>query len=407
MLMKARPMSTPEEIQAKYSLISLFLKGQLRRLWLAAEAAVIGRGGITLVSSATGLSKATISAGLRELRGRKPVTPRGAAAKRGPKFIEDKNPLVEADLKLLLEDETAGNPMNGKKWQRSSVRKLSARLKELGHHVERCTVARLLKKLGYSMRANKKRRSGPQSPERDEQFRYIASQKATFTSLGLPVISVDTKKKELIGNFRNNGKNWSKEPCEVNEHDFTSTAEYRAIPFGIYDILRNEGFVIVGISNDTPEFAVNAIERWWRDVGRPAYPEAKELLILADCGGTNGNRCRAWKLNVQEKLCDGFGLKVTVCHYPPGCSKWNPVERRLFSEISKNWAGIPLRTLTIMIGYIRGTTTTMGLKVEAHLDEGFYKKHQKVSLEEVGRLSMETHKVCSDWNYTMLSRKTT
>jgi Rhodopirellula transposase DDE domain len=200
---------------------------------------------------------------------------------------------------------------------------------------------------------------------------------------------------------RNSGKAWCKEPCEVNEHDFTSTAEYRAVPFGIYDILRNEGFVVVGISNDTPEFAVNAIARWWQEAGRSAYPGAKELLILADCGGTNGNRCRAWKWHLQEKLCDRFGITVTVCHYPPGCSKWNPIEHRLWSQISMNWAGRPLRTLGIMLGYIRGTTTTTGLTVEAVLDEGMYSKGQKVSWKDVDALNLTPHDVCPEWNYTI------
>jgi Rhodopirellula transposase DDE domain len=404
-VIKALPMSTPDEIRAKYGLISPFLERNFRRLWLAAEAAAIGRGGITLVASATGHSEAMISAGLRELRGLEPVTRRKPAAKPGRKLIEEKDPLIEADLKKLLEDETAGSPMDGKKWQRSSLRKLSKMLKELGHQVERCTVARLLKKLGYSMRANKKRRSGSQSPERDEQFRYIASQRAAYISLGLPVISVDTKKKELIGNFRNNGRAWCREPYEVNEHDFTSTAECRAIPFGIYDVGRNEGFVVVGISNDTPEFAVNAIGRWWREVGKSEYPESSEILILADCGGTNGYRCRSWKLNVQERLCDGLGRTVTVCHYPPGCSKWNPVEHRLFSQVSINWAGKPLRTLEVMLGYMRGTTTATGLSVQAHLDEEFYRKGQKVGWAEADQLRLEHHDICPDWNYTLRPRK--
>jgi hypothetical protein len=394
-------MSTLEEIQSKYGLISRFLKGNLRRLWAAAEAAIIGRGGIILVAAATGLSKPTISAGLRQPRSSPPASSRRPRAKRGRKLIENRDPLIEADLAKILGDEIAGSPMTEQKWQRSSVRKLSKRLREMGHQIGHCTVARLLKKMGFSMRANQKRRSGPKSPERDEQFRYIASQRETFRALGLPIISVDTKKKELIGNFRNGGKAWCKEPCEVNEHDFTSTAEYRAVPFGVYDTLRNEGFVVVGISNDTPEFAVNAIGRWWQEAGCAVYPEAKELLILADCGGTNGNRCRAWKWHLQERLCDGLGLTVTACHYPPGCSKWNPIEHRLWSQISMNWAGRPLRTLRIMLGYIRGTTTTMGLTVKAVLDEGIYTKGQKVSWKDVDGLNLMPHEVCPEWNYTI------
>jgi transposase len=319
----------------------------------------------------------------------------------GRKLTEDVSPGIIADLERLLEDEVAGDPMTKTVWVRSSTKTLRNRLRDLGYQVSHKVVWRLLRKLKFSLRYNKKRRAGAQSPERDEQFKHIASQKRVFSDAGLPIISVDTKKKELIGEFRNNGRAWCKEPHEVNDHDFTSMAECRAVPFGIYDLTRNRGYVSVGISNDTPEFAVNAIARWWEQEGRLAYPHAGKLLILADCGGTNGYRFRAWKLNLQVKLCDAFGLTVTVCHYPPGCSKWNPVERRLFSEISKNWAGRPLRTLSIMLGYIRGTTTTTGLKVEAYLDENVYRKGQKVSREDMARLSLAPHTICRTWNYTL------
>jgi hypothetical protein len=278
-------------------------------------------------------------------------------------------------------------------------------LKTLGHQVSHSTVHRLLKKMGFSLKFNKKRRVGSQSPERDEQFRYIAAQKAAFHEAGKPVISVDTKKKELIGPFRNRGRIWCREPPEVNDHDFTSLAECRAVPFGIYDLARNEGHVTVGISNDTSEFAVAAIAHWWERVGRFIYPRADELLILADCGGTNGCRARAWKLNIEAKLCDVFGIRVTVCHYPPGCSKWNPVERRLFSQISMNWEGKPLRSLNVMLGYIRGTTTTTGLKVEAYLDETTYRKAPKIGVEEVNRLNLTHHVTNSTWNYTLSPRQ--
>src|SRR5262249_40127807 len=220
-----------------------------------------------------------------------------------------------------------------------------------------------------------------------------------FAAAGLTVSSVDTKKKELIGNFRNHGRAWCREPDEVNEHDFTSTAECRAVPFGIYDLGRNRGHVRVGISNDTPEFAVTAIAAWWRAEGRAAYPGASELLVLADCEGANGHRHRAWKVHLQETLCDGLGLTGTVFHYPPGCSKWNPVEHRLFSQISTNWEGKPLRSLDLMLGYIRGTTTRTGLAVTAELDEATYRKRQKVTAEEVRRLRVKHHVTCPDWNY--------
>ena len=324
--------------------------------------------------------------------------------RRGGQFWEDKDPTLLSDLERLLSVEIAGNPMREERWVRSSTRKLRDKLREMGHAVGHCTVHRLLKKLKFTLRANQKRRGGSRSPGRDEQFHNIASQRKSFAERGSPIISVDTKHKELIGEFRNPGKAWCREAIEVNEHDFTSTAECRAVPFGVYDVLRNEGHITVGVSNDTPEFAVNAIARWWEQEGRVRYPDANELLILADCGGTNGCRCKAWKLNLQEKLCDRFSLAVTVCHYPPGCSKWNPIEHRLFSQISINWAGRPLKSLSLMLGYIRGTSTSTGLKVKALLDESTYRKGQKVIIEELDRLSLKRHEVRPEWNYTLSPR---
>jgi hypothetical protein len=397
-------MSTQEEIRAKYEFLKPHLKGRQHRLWAASEAIALGRGGIKLIAAATGISRARISSGVQELRGRatRPRVP--SARQRGGQFWEDRDPTLLPDLEELLADEIAGDPMTEQTWVRISIRKVQNLLRAKGHDVGHCTVHRLLKKLGLSLRANKKRRSGSQSPGRDEQFRYIASQRKAFVGAGLPVISIDTKKKELIGNFRNPGKVWCRSAAEVNEYDFTSTAECRAVPFGVYDVARNRGYMVVGLSNETPDFAVSAIAGWWRDEGRAAYPGASALLILADCGSTNGYRCAAWKLNLQETLCDRQGLTVTVCHYPPGCSKWNPVERRLFSQISVNWAGKPLRSLGIMLGYIRGTTTKTGLTVTARLDETTYKKSQKVSREQIDGLRLTRHGVCPDWNYTLRLR---
>jgi hypothetical protein len=318
--------------------------------------------------------------------------------------IEDREPGITAALEQLLADEVAGDPMGRECWVRSSLRKLRDALGKQGYRVDHCTVRKLLKKMGFTLKRNLKRRGGSQHPNRDEQFRYIATRRAMFTSAGLPVISIDTKKKELIGNFRNPGRAWRRKPVEVNEHDFTSTAECRAVPFGIYDVGRNCGHVRVGISNETPEFAVTAIAEWWQSEGRTAYPSAGELLILADCGGANGHRNCAWKLKLQEELCDALGLTVTVCHYPPGCSKWNPIEYRLFSQISTNWAGQPLRSLMIMIGYIRGTRTKAGLAVTALLDENTYPRGQKVSAEVLRSLHVRHHETCSDWNYTVSPR---
>jgi transposase len=320
--------------------------------------------------------------------------------KRGPKPLTDRDPTLTSDLERLLTDEAAGDPMSDAKWVRSSPAKLSEQLMAQGHQVSGATVYRLLKAMGFSLRFNKKRRVGSQSPERDEQFRYIAGQKAAHLDAGMPVISIDTKKKELIGQFRSRGRTWCREPPEVNDYDYSSLAEYRAVPFGIYDVGRNKGYVTVGISNDTSAFAVKAIAGWWAAEGRAAYPRGDKLLILADCGGTNGCRSRSWKLHLQEALCDAYRLSVTVCHYPPGCSKWNPVERRLFSQISMNWEGQPLRSLEVMLAYIRGTTTIKGLTVTAQLDEAIYEKGQQVRKDELDRLNLTAHATGPAWNYT-------
>ena len=324
----------------------------------------------------------------------------------GPKFIEQKDPTIVTTLEQMLKDEVAGDPMTEQKWIRSSLSRLSTRLADEGHQASSSTVARLLKKMGFSLKANKRKQGMSGCPDRDEQFKYIASQKQQFITAGLPIISIDTKKKELIGDFRNKGQTWRRQAEEVNEHDFSGAAKCRAVPFGIYDPTRNEGYVYVGISNDTPQFAVHSIARWWEGEGRSRYQGAGALLILADSGGSNGCRARAWKLSLQEKLCDESGLTVTVCHYPTGCSKWNPIEHRLFSYISKNWEGKPLRTLEVMLGYIRGTSTVTGLSVKAFLDEGFYARGRKVTGEDIEGLRLTAHAVCPKWNYTLHPRET-
>jgi len=320
-------------------------------------------------------------------------------------LIEEIDPAIVPALERLLADEIAGDPMTEQKWIRTSLRRLSKELEDGGHRASIPTLARLLKDMGFSLKANKRKQGRIGCPERDEQFKYIASQKQRFITAGWPVISIDTKKKELIGEFRNSGRTWRRHAEEVNEHDFPGVAKWRAVPFGIYDVSKNEGYVYVGISNDTPEFAVCAIAKWWNDEGRRVYPIGSELLILADSGGGNSCRARAWKLNLQEKLCDTFGLTATVCHYPTGCSKWNPVEHRLFSYISTNWQGKPLKTLEIMLGYIRGTSTATGLKVKAFLDRGLYKRGQKVKSEDLKRIKIEPHLVCPKWNYTLHPRR--
>jgi hypothetical protein len=316
-----------------------------------------------------------------------------------------KDPDIEPTLERMLSDEVAGDPMGRQKWVRSSLRHLSKHLKEQGHQAAASTVGRLLHKMGYSLQVNKKKQAGAQHPDRDEQFRYIAALKAQFLGEGLPLISIDTKKKELIGNFRREGKSWRRTPIEVDSY-FASYAQCVAVPFGIYDIAQNAGYVTVGISNNTSEFAVSCLENWWLLHGRSAYPHGDRLLVLADGGGANGYNLRTWKKDLQDRLCDALGLTVTVSHYPPGCSKWNPVEYRLFSHISINWAGQPLRNLDVMLAFISGTTTAAGLKVEARLDQGIYQKGRKVTERQLKELALSSHEVCPRWNYTLTPRLT-
>ncbi len=301
--------------------------------------------------------------------------------------------------------ETAGDPMSDQKWVRGSLRTMSARLREAGHTASPPTVGRLLKTLKYALHVNAKKveaRAG--HPERDAQFAHIADQRQAFVEAGLPIVSVDTKKKELIGAFKNAGRAWSREAEAVNVHDFPSDAQGRAVPYGVYDVTRNRGTVYVGGSGDTAQFAVDALARWWDTQGREAYPAAAHLLILADGGGSNGCRTRLWKQQLQERLCDERGLTVTVCHYPPGCSTWNPIEHRLFGPISLTWAGLPLRTWDTLLAFIRGMTTASGLDVRAERLEGTYATGLKVSAAEMDALNLTPHDVCPSWNYTIHPR---
>lgn len=295
--------------------------------------------------------------------------------------------------------------MSEQKWVRSSLRHLSERLEQAGHPASPPTVGRLLRKLGYSLRVNvKKHEASAAHPDRQQPFEVIQSQRQVFVAAGWPIISVDTKKKELIGNFKNAGRAWGQEAETVNMHDFPHDALLRAVPYGIYDVSSNCGAVYVGSSADTPEFAVTALTRWWQEEGRERFPHATQLLILADAGGSNAARSRSFKLHLQEQLSDRYGLSITVCHYPTGCSKWNPIEHRLFSQISLNWAGRPLRSLEIMLNSIRGTVTHSGLTVRAAVVDGTFEKGQKVSDDQMQQLNLEQHSVCRQWNYTIRPR---
>lgn len=305
-----------------------------------------------------------------------------------------------------MEPQTAGDPMSERKWVHLSLRYLSGCLKSLGYSVSAPTVGRLLKAWDYALHVNTRQHEGSGNPnERDQQFDYLQAHKSAFLDQGWPVISVDTKKKELIGNFKNAGADWSRPAEEVNVHDFPSQAVGRAVPYGIYDLLNNQGSVYVGQSADTPQFAVEAIVRWWEELGQKLYCGAKQLLILADGGGSNGCQCRTFKQQLQIQLADRYGLTVVVCHYPTGCSKWNPVEHRLFSFISLNWAAKPLRSFETVLNYIRDTTTEGGLRVRACLVEKEYAKGLKVSDAELAQLRLKPAAVFPKWNYTIEPRE--
>jgi len=312
---------------------------------------------------------------------------------------------METELLEIVTPEPAGDPMGKRKWVRGSLRHLRQRLAHVGHAVSAPPISRVLKAHDYAWRGNAKEyEAGSHHPDRDTQFRYIEAQQQAFAAAGCPMISVDTKKKALIGNFKNPGRAWCQQAEEVNVHDFLTDALGRAAPYGIFDPQRNEGTVYVGTSADTVELAVTAIAHWWADRGCLVYPEARDLLILADAGGSHGCRPRLWKAQRQSQLSDRLGLSVTVCHYPTGCSKWNPIEPRLFSQISLNWAGTPLRTFETMLGYLRDTTTTTGLRVTASLLEGVYQTGKRVTTAVMNALDVEPHVVCPRWNYTIRPR---
>jgi hypothetical protein len=305
------------------------------------------------------------------------------------------------EIEKLMRDDTAGDPISGIKWTRKTTEKVSRQLRRLRIWVSASTVRRLLKKLDFHLHVNKKTICSTRSPDRDRQFKRIRRACARFKRQGLPIISVDTKKREMIGQFKNAGAKWAKAATLVNDHDFRTDAVGVAISYGIYDPQANRGHLVVGTSHDTPEFAGDALARWWNLEGRTRYPEADRILILADCGGSNGNRVAAWKCALQEKLCNPFHLKATVAHYPPGTSKWNPIEHRLFSQVSKNWAGQPLTSYETMLKYIRTTKTKSGLAVRASFLRGDYATGQKPAAEQIARINLSPNRTLPAWNYTL------
>ena len=374
-----------------------------QRLWAAIEARAAGRGGIAAVVRATDVSESTVRRGLDELDQRECLE-RGRVRRPGAgnKPIRDTNPTIELDLGRLLEDSIRGDPESPLRWTSKSTAKLAAGLVAFGHHVSEVTVQRVLKSMGFSLQANRKTREGEQHPDRDAQFRYISRTAKAALAAGQPVISVDSKKRELVGNFKAVGREWAPkgEPVEVSTHDFKDKELGHAIPHGIFDALANEGWVTVGIDHETSQFAVNSIGAWWEHLGRKRYPNAKTLTITADCGGSNSNRTRLWKVELQ-KLADATGLEITICHFPPGTSKWNAIEHRLFSFIATNWRGKPLESLEVIVNLIAATTTNTGLKVYARLDTGSYPKGVEVSDEEFNAINIHRHDFHGDWNYTV------
>jgi len=378
------------------------LNEQQRRFLLAAEARALGHGGVTRLTRLSGISQPTITKALHELE--QPMPPPGRVRRvgGGRKKQLDRDPALLAALEALVEPDTRGDPMSPLRWTCKSTRQLAAALTQEGHPISNRVVGDLLREAGYSLQANVKTREGSQRPDRDAQFRYLNDQVKAFLAQRLPVVSVDTKKKELIGTFKNGGQEWRPQgqPERVNVHDFPDPQVGKAIPYGIDDVGRNAGWVAVGRDHDTASFAVASLRRWWQVVGAVAYPQATQLLICADGGGSNGPRLRLWKVELQG-FADAAGLAVTVCHLPPGTSKWNTIEHRLFAHISMNWRGRPLVSHEVVVDLIGATTTREGLRVQAELDTAIYPTTITVSNADLATVRLTPHAFHGEWNYTI------
>jgi hypothetical protein len=396
-------------IRRKFRSLRREMDEPMRRQCAAAEARDLGWGGVTAVSRATGLSRVTITAGLRELQ--QPARQRAAEATRvrrpggGRKRVTESDPALLAALESLIEPVTRGDPQSPLRWTCKSTRRLADELAQQRHPVGARTVAMLLHEAGYSLQANRKTHEGASHPDRNAQFEYINSLVRRFQNRGEPAVSVDTKKKELVGDFKNAGRVWRPRgrPDEVRVHDVQDPTLGKAIPYGVYDLANNQGWVSVGIDHDTAQFATNSIRRWWRQMGSRRFPDANELLITADGGGSNSSRSRLWRVSLQQ-LADALELRLTVCHFPPGTSKWNRIEHRLFSFITQNWRGRPLRTLQTVVSLIASTTTRTGLIVRAAIDTSSYETEIKVGDDELARLRLKPHAFHGEWNYTVSPR---
>jgi len=400
-----RTKEVEEMLATKYKSLSPVLDERALRWWAASEAQALGRGGITAVSVATGMARETIRNGCAELGQEEPgerLRRRGGGRKR----LRDKDPGLMTALEKLVDPVTRGDPRSPLRWTCKSADTLAKTLREEGHEVSASTVGRLLWEMGYSLQSVQKTKEGAQQPDRDAQFEHINGMAEDFQRRGEPVVSVDTKKKELVGEFKNAGREQQPagRPESALVHDFPSDAVGKAIPYGVFDTARNEAWVSVGNDHDTPSFAVDAIRQWWRTMGRRAYPSATELLVTADAGGSNGYRLRVWKTELQ-RFADSTGLRIHVCHFPPGTSKWNKIEHRLFCQITRNWRGRPLTSFDTIVSLIGATRTESGLRVKAGLNEEKYPTGVTVSDADMAELNIERSDFHGDWNYALIARK--
>jgi Rhodopirellula transposase DDE domain len=394
-------------IREKFVALAPVMDERTRRLWAATEAKALGHSGQTLVAQATGMSRSTLHLGLRELeRDAAPALAPGQRVRRrgaGRKALTERDPTLVAALETLVEPTSRGDPQSPLRWTCMSVRQLAIELRRQGHTVERQTVAHLLAALGYSLQANRKTKEGTSHPDRNAQFAYINTRVRAFQKRGYPVVSVDTKKKELVGDFKNGGQEWRPhgQPERVRVYDFVDEDLGKAIPYGVYDQAANMGWVNVGVDHDTAAFAVESLRRWWEHMGSQRYPSAPALLITADGGGSNGSRNRLWKVALQQ-LANDIGLRMAVCHFPPATSKWNKIEHRMFSHISMNWRGRPLISHEVIVNLIANTTTQQGLTIKAGLDTGRYPIGIKVTDQEFEKVKLKPSKFHGEWNYTIM-----
>ena len=392
-------------VEQRFSLLSPMLDERMRRLLAAAEAQVLGYGGASAVARQTGVSRRAIVVGMNEL---KLATPAASASGRirksggGRKRATDKDPTLQQDLEKLIDPVTRGDPQSPLRWTCKSLRKLASELKAQGHAISYRVLGEVLEHMGYSLQANRKTQEGASHPDRNAQFEHLNGRVTAELAAGQPVISVDTKKKELVGDFKNAGRQYRPkgDPEKVRVHDFIIPELGRANPYGVYDIGKNLGWVNVGIDHDTSAFAVESIRRWWQSMGSVLYPKAERLLITADGGGSNGTRVRLWKVELQ-KLAEQLGFPIGVCHLPPATSKWNKIEHRLFCFITLNWRGRPLVSHEVIVQLIKSTTTAQGLKVDCQLDTNLYPAGQKVSDEEMAQVNLQRDAFHGEWNYTV------